>query len=494
MPYGNVPKNLWDKMDRCVEDVQEEQGVSKERAIAICHSSIVGKSDKSMFKRLVGRFKAVLPNEVKDYVHGSGGAFSSAGLENGGKDDVDQYECECLDCGYTFTSEGHCNEATCPECGSSDCRREDRPGTGEREFGSGIKAVEVGGDRYLVLWTSNAFKDREGEIFSTKAWEDYVARRDQSGRKDRVWFWHVKGSDFGDVVWQGMVGRMLVEIAKVDSTVRGDKMYHAITHPADFGDVVPHGWGTSHGYAYRKDDKSGGVYRFVEKFETTVLPKHRASNLFGGIKEVLDMGVTKEKEQALISLLGNDVAQEVLRDASKASNLLETLVDWKESSEDEDEEEEEEIVEGEDTTSEDIPLEEEEELEMKQVLGDEYFELELDEDLMSTIADYVDVKEQVQEAVSELIPAINARLEQAEKDITAIVSDAVGKVQVESKESIVKNAISGKLRLTPYSASQDADNTLPESEKEKIDAEMGGKQDDGDSPVSRIVQNMIRGV
>ena len=41
MPYSNVPRHLWAKMDRCVEKVMRRSGVSKERAIAICHSQMV---------------------------------------------------------------------------------------------------------------------------------------------------------------------------------------------------------------------------------------------------------------------------------------------------------------------------------------------------------------------------------------------------------------------------------------------------------------------
>jgi hypothetical protein len=46
---------------------------------------------------------------------------------------------------------------------------------------TGIKAFEQDGERYLVLWTSNAFTDRENETFKTDAWKEYVARRDMRG-------------------------------------------------------------------------------------------------------------------------------------------------------------------------------------------------------------------------------------------------------------------------------------------------------------------------
>jgi len=44
MPYSNVPKKLWGKMDRCVESVMG-QGHDKNSAIGICYNSIVGGKD-----------------------------------------------------------------------------------------------------------------------------------------------------------------------------------------------------------------------------------------------------------------------------------------------------------------------------------------------------------------------------------------------------------------------------------------------------------------
>lgn len=40
MPYDNIPKALWDKMDRCVADVKKKGG--SKNAYAICYSSVVG--------------------------------------------------------------------------------------------------------------------------------------------------------------------------------------------------------------------------------------------------------------------------------------------------------------------------------------------------------------------------------------------------------------------------------------------------------------------
>lgn len=43
MPYANMPEDLWDKMDRCVDKVMAT-GKDRPAAIAICHTSLMGKS------------------------------------------------------------------------------------------------------------------------------------------------------------------------------------------------------------------------------------------------------------------------------------------------------------------------------------------------------------------------------------------------------------------------------------------------------------------
>ena len=40
------------------------------------------------------------------------------------------YDCECLKCGYTMTSDEHCRDIKCPKCGG-EMRRMDRPGPGQ---------------------------------------------------------------------------------------------------------------------------------------------------------------------------------------------------------------------------------------------------------------------------------------------------------------------------------------------------------------------------
>lgn len=50
MPWSNIPKELWPKMERCVARVQA-QGRDKKSAIAICYTAIMRKDDDDMSKK-----------------------------------------------------------------------------------------------------------------------------------------------------------------------------------------------------------------------------------------------------------------------------------------------------------------------------------------------------------------------------------------------------------------------------------------------------------
>ncbi len=363
-----------------------------------------------------------------------------------------------------------------------------------KELTHGVKAITKAGKNYLVIWTTNAFRDREGEIFSTKAIEDYVDRRDQTGIKDRVWFWHVKGSDFATVEWQGLVGKFLVEVAAVDDTAYGQKMFHAVQHPEDYPDLLPHGWGSSHGYLYRASDKQNHVYSFFEKYETTLLPYHRASNTYGGLKEVIAMAkMTEEKKLALATLVGEDKVKEILGQPEKATELLTLLgVDTKELAEEQPE------VEGETPAAEAeveaaVTSEEVVEEEANKEAGDVY-ELELDDTLVAAIASKVDVKGQLAAARKEWVADVVKAVKEV---LTPAINQLVEEQVAGSKERVVSDALGGRLRLKPYSPTQAKDNVLDTaSSKEVADqvaAEKENQRPQGDQLVAQLAQGMLSG-
>jgi len=164
------------------------------------------------------------------------------------------------------------------------------------------------GRPWILTWTTNSFRDREGEIFRQKALEDYVGRMASRDVKGEFWFWHIPGTRFGTIQWQGMVGRFLVEAGPFDDTPVGRKFQRFFAqHPRFHKDLAPEGWGTSHGYLYLPGDRADREYEWLDKFETTVLPMSKASNPWNPQLEVLEMNDTQRK--ALETVGGADLVQ-----------------------------------------------------------------------------------------------------------------------------------------------------------------------------------------
>jgi hypothetical protein len=179
------------------------------------------------------------------------------------------------------------------------------------------------GQDWLLTWTTNGFKDRDGEIFETKAIEEYVARHEADAVKGEFQFWHIPGSKFGDIRWQGVSGRFLVEAGPFDETMVGQafkEFFQAYPdgHPA----ISPEGWGASHGFQYRPEDRKGGVYRWFEKRETSVLPNSVAANPYNPELEVIQM-LTEKQIQALEQIGGKDLVALVTETGEKRTEELE---------------------------------------------------------------------------------------------------------------------------------------------------------------------------
>ncbi|HUW96425.1 MAG TPA: ChaB family protein [Anaerolineae bacterium] len=157
------------------------------------------------------------------------------------------------------------------------------------------------GHPWLLTWTTNAFRDREREIFETKAIEDFVERHKDDEVKGHFWFWHLPGAKFGDIKWQAMSGRFLVEGGPFDDTPIGRKFAEFFSeYPQEHPELAPEGWGTSHGYYYTPQNLRDGVYDWFEKFETTVLPRSKASNQHSPKMEVLPMNAEQRKALELV--------------------------------------------------------------------------------------------------------------------------------------------------------------------------------------------------
>lgn len=62
-----------------------------------------------------------------------------------------KYNCECIDCGYKMSSDKHCNDLKCPECGGQ-MRRAERPGPGQDNAVNSKQIVDVADKRSIYLF------------------------------------------------------------------------------------------------------------------------------------------------------------------------------------------------------------------------------------------------------------------------------------------------------------------------------------------------------
>jgi hypothetical protein len=205
-----------------------------------------------------------------------------------------------------------------------------KPGDEEGNLGEiiGYKTFQAqDGRTWLILSAVNAFQDREGEIFTTKSIEEYVARHEGESKKSEFWFYHIPGTKFADITWQGMSGRFLYEAGPFDDTPIGKAFEKFFTeHPHGHPTVAPRGWGASHGYVYNVPDRKDLVYDWFEKPETSVLAFELASNLHNAELEVM---MNTKQIEALMAIGGDALVNHVTQAGEERTKDLEAHVAFK---------------------------------------------------------------------------------------------------------------------------------------------------------------------
>lgn len=233
----------------------------------------------------------------------------------------------------------------------------------EGESGIGVK--KVGDDWWYITFSTNAFEDREKEIFSTKSLEDYVSIAEKQDSKGYFNLWHIKSkerpdlTDFAEKKWQGVIGRFLVEAGPF---LKDDKGRAALEFFKQYSDghpeLAPEGWGCSPEYKYLPEERKTGVYKNIHITRTSTLPRMAAANVWtlGG----MTMALTKEQEKTAKAIFGEELTKQIMQLAEdKTKELEEAGVAHKEAPTEEEEvqEEEQPVTE---TTEEEKPVTEEE--------------------------------------------------------------------------------------------------------------------------------------
>jgi hypothetical protein len=190
----------------------------------------------------------------------------------------------------------------------------------------GFKALPNG--KWLGWWT-NAFKDRDGEIFETKAIQEYVDSFDLQTQKVPLLFWHTP-VQLGTAEWMGLVGRIGIAAGTLNET--GVKAARYMEEHPEYA------VGMSHGFFWRSDEKGAdGVYRRFRSFELSCLPADVAANTVTPFRTLTDggsMAVTEAKKEELAKIVGEDTAKAELAKAETVTAEMEKAgVEFKEVNE-----------------------------------------------------------------------------------------------------------------------------------------------------------------
>jgi len=194
---------------------------------------------------------------------------------------------------------------------------------------TGFKAFKgTDGKTYILTWTTNAFMDRDGEIFTTKSIEDYADRAWQeikaTGSKGQYDCWHIPGSEFADITWAGAEGRYLVEMGTFHDDEVGKVFEKFFTEcPEAQKEIAPDGWGVSHKFTFKPGDRDDGVFDWFDKSRTSVLSIRRAANPYTAM-EVLQMSLDEEQINVL-KTIGEAADVDLLGMVQKAGAASKTL-------------------------------------------------------------------------------------------------------------------------------------------------------------------------
>lgn len=174
----------------------------------------------------------------------------------------------------------------------------------------------AGNWRWLSI-TTNKYRDLEGEIFSEKAHEEYIARTDKMRDHPELWLWHVPGSRVGVADFVTGCGGFVLHSGTFDEGMEG--VAESLSRAEELA--------VSHGYEYKGGDREDGVYDWYQTFEVSPLPVGRAANVYtdfaAEIKEEEAMQITAEKKQFLAEHLGEKRTEELVERLTQISKELE---------------------------------------------------------------------------------------------------------------------------------------------------------------------------
>lgn len=170
--------------------------------------------------------------------------------------------------------------------------------------------------RWMATFTNN-FKDRDGEIISEKALDDYIERVN-SGLipLPELWLGHIEGTKHGQADMVFGVGSFVTAVGSFDDTPDALK---AVDYYKKNASKVA----LSHGFTFPSWGLKDGIYDVVNVFEISVLPAPLvASNPFTEFEVNNMKQISPEQQTALSLVFGKDKVDTIIESRRQQSEEI----------------------------------------------------------------------------------------------------------------------------------------------------------------------------
>lgn len=184
----------------------------------------------------------------------------------------------------------------------------------------GATAFKVVGNHWIASWSNN-LEDRDGEIFTAKAIDDFVTRVDMGVTPlPELWVWHVPGSRIGQAEWVDRHGHFLMAMGTFDESPAGEK---ARTYYAKHSGSKS----LSHGFTFPVNQFDGKHYHQFNTFEISLLPRGAEANLYTSLEGVKAMAkvISEAKKAELFAAFGEEVGARILAAEDAKGKALDEL-------------------------------------------------------------------------------------------------------------------------------------------------------------------------
>ncbi len=197
------------------------------------------------------------------------------------------------------------------------------------------------GEVWHFTWSTNAFEDREGEIFSTKSLKDYVESNEINDNKGYFNLWHINeedghfNTDFARKEWQGVIGRFLVEAGPYLDNHKGQSAKKFLAefaggHP----EIAPEGWGCSPEYKYLPEERATKVYKTIWITRTSTLPRMDAANIWTDTRQLArsknmsesEKDLTEKQMKAALAFFGDTETENMVAEGNQKTAELEAAL------------------------------------------------------------------------------------------------------------------------------------------------------------------------